>query len=150
MTELKENQKAYWQHFNDFLFKRQSTLKPKRNPLGEQWHVIKLGRRVHLEVVANGKGNRVEVYFTDKKERNERRFALLERDFKDASIREFGSEVKWELMPANKLSKISLIREGKVEFDNNEKRNEQFLWLAETAEKMHSFFEPKLKELDID
>jgi hypothetical protein len=144
MATVKELRLSFWNGFNDHLKKMDSFLEPKEKPLKEQWHTIYLPSReekfpgVHIEVIANNNGNRVELYFNGSRENNKRRFLLLEKACRSRSQKEFG-KIEWNLMTDNDISKVQLVSEV-FKLRDTQTWQEQYKWLRESAEAMQKFF----------
>lgn len=92
-------------------------------------------------------GTQVTVYVGIYEGYNENRLALFDALKQDKTIEEaFGSSFEWLRSPEKRESKIILVREGDVNWEDTDAMNEIHKWCFENLLKLKEVFDPKIKE----
>jgi hypothetical protein len=137
-------QEEYWTGFKQYLKDNGSPLRTQK-PQPFMWYHISIGRSgAHIETVINSRENinRVELILNGPQAKDW--FAALKRSYQ-AEAEGFIGQLIWEENPDSKLSKIYMKNSGNLSDKNSWPA--QFKWLKETAEKIHTFFGPKIRDL---
>lgn len=146
ISELKAQQKRYWEAFRDFLNENSIQIRP-RKPRPQHWTTHSIGRTgMHLAAKVNTseKFVAVELYLSD--ENAKRYFALLEQQ-KSGIEKDFGETLNWELLPDRKGCRIAFY---KTNSDATEEAAwpEQHAWLADALERLDAAFRTRVADLD--
>ncbi len=114
----------------------------------DTWHYFWSRHRGVYYCVRFSGGTQVTVYVSIYERENENRLALFDALEEDkAAIEEaFGSSFEWHRSPEKQESKIMLVREGDVNWEDTDAMNEIHKWCIENLLKLKEVFDLKIKE----
>lgn len=154
VSEHKQLQRKFWTAFKEHMAERHSFVKCQK-PAPQHWTNHAIGRSgLHLASIAsiwnsetNAKGPeiRAELYLNGPNAKAE--FAALEKQ-KDSIERALGFPLKWH-NPENKAI-CRLYTRKETDFRNESLWPQQFEWLRQRLETMHTVFAPLVKALNIE
>jgi hypothetical protein len=134
LSETKLLQLKFWDDFKEFAANKELNLRlRKTNP--QHWYDISFGRTdCHIGLTINSQKNELacEVYIPNSKET----FKEFENHKTEIDI-QLGKLI-WMELPTKKASRIKLLRKG--DFTKQDKWNEYFEWLGETAIRFQDTF----------
>jgi len=141
--ETKLLQQEYWAGLAKVLLDRQSDVVPQKPPL-QHWTNFAVGRsHFSMWAAVDTRKRRLAVGLSCYGSQAKANFHLLEQQKQDIES-EIGQTLEWLLLSERKESKIILrLRDA----DPMEKQDwpRQHLWLAETLERFHKTFTPRVK-----
>ncbi len=140
-------QKQFWEGLRDYMQEAGTFLKLKK-PAPLSWYNIGIGRAgfvMGLGVYTKRKQISCELYITHEKAK--RAFELLENQ-KSGIEEKIGGELEWMKLEEKKASRIVQRKDGN--FQNKSEWQDLFKWLKEKAEKFHTAFSDRVKNLELD
>lgn len=146
LTELQQEQIAYWKGFANYLEESGSDIKT-RSPRASHAMRLAIGRSgFRLEAFRNSRDKRIGVILVISGEDAKAHFKLLEEEKADIEAR-IGDPLEWMEKPGRIRSQIALRWHGEDPTDR-ERWPEQYEWLKENLELFYQVFAPQIKELD--
>lgn len=145
VSELKAQQKRYWEALNEYLVSARAGLKP-RKPRPQHWTTFSIGRAgMHLAAKVNTQGRLLgaELYLRD--ENAKQYFARLEEE-KAAIENEIGEGLSWEPLPERKGCRIALYKSN-ADATNETTWAEQHAWLADALVRLDRAFRGRVAGL---
>ena len=144
LSEVKQQQKTYWEAFKDFMDERRSIVRCQ-NPSPQHWMNMSIGRSgFWLNAKVNSLKSRISVSLNMKTLQGKAVYQYFV-DKKDEIEVEFGSALEWAELPAKNTSIISLTLEG-ADFRERDEWDTQFEWLATNLERLDKTFRKRIKE----
>lgn len=135
----------YWQAMKIY-FESNGTFLKTQKPAPQHWMNFALGRsNFYMASIASFWDGFIKVEMYINTENAKEQFNSLKNHYYESSVVEISKDIKWDELPENKASKISLIKDANPN-DKSDWKN-QFKWFIETLEKFDKFFRPKIKNL---
>lgn len=139
VSELKQQQRRFWQGLRTLLSERKSTVR-SRKVRPQHWSDYSIGRaETWLTATINSQKEYVSVEFNFRGPKDKRWFDELLVDRAEIDARVPG--LSWQRLEGKKQSRIALYREHSDPTDE-ERWTEQQTWLAEKLELFHTVFQP--------
>lgn len=145
LTDTKLLQQEYWAALRELLLDRKGPVKPQK-PLPQHWANFAVGRsNFSLHALVNTQRQVIAANLSCYGDDAKPHFYMLTDD-KEAIEREMGQPLVWEELPNKKVSRISL--ERPADPTNKTDWPTQHEWLADTLERLHRVFAPRVKTLN--
>jgi hypothetical protein len=146
ISELKAQQKRYWEAFRERLKNAASKLRP-RKPRPQHWTTLGIGRAgIHLAAKVNTTEKLIgaELYFGDENAKSY--FQKLEAEKSNIEA-EFGAALSWEPLPDRKGARIAVY---KTDVDPTDETDwaAQHEWLVTSLNNLDGVFRARVSNLD--
>ena len=142
----KQKQLSFWIAFRKKVAESGSNLKP-RKPMPRAYNNIAIGTTgFQISCIINTINNTVGVQIYIRK--NKEAFKALEKD-KERIEKELGEKLNWKFLPEKIASRISLYRPDSV-LDDEDEWDNMIDWIMAKAEKFHSVFSNRIKNLELE
>lgn len=147
LTEIKQQQLAFWSAFRLFMEDRRSTIKcQKGSP--QHWMNISIGKSgFGIRARVNSVKTRLSAEFTISTSASKSTYHYFLSQ-KNEIENDFGSGLEWNELPENKESYIGVFKDG-VDFRNEPDWDSQFNWLATNLEKLDRVFRNRVRTVEI-
>ena len=147
LSNVKQQQLAYWTAFREFLLERKGAIRTQKG-LPQHWMNMAIGRSgFWLAAKVNSNKERIAAAFHCKTFFNKAVYNALYAQ-KEAIENEFGGKLEWNELPENKESYVSIFKDNADIMNESDWLN-QFSWLADNLERLDKVFRKRVKELDI-
>ena len=146
LSERDQRYRTFFQDLIDTLREQHSFTDAHKAQL-QRWYYFPsgYGRRARYGASFYSGGARVEVYLDGDQESNKRLFDQL-NEMAEAIEADIGSGLEWERLDSRKASRISLVRDGSIDDDDNT-RAEIRQWMITNLLKFSDVFGPRLDDL---
>ena len=147
LTEVKQQQLAFWTAFREFMDARKSSVKCQKGS-AQHWMNISIGRSgFGMRARVNSVRSRISAEFTMFTD-NSKDVYYHFLNQKTEIEKDFGSELDWYELPENKESHIGVVKDN-ADFSNQSDWDTQFNWLATNLERLDKVFRDRVKKVDI-
>jgi hypothetical protein len=141
-SSVTKTQFDFWTDFRRCAEESGSKLRyPVPRPKG--WMTINTGGFLYVAIATQ---NRMTVYLAVKGRDRKKNFDLLKAERAEID-KEFGSALKWEVLPHRKESQIQVYHEGKLM--DRSTWPETHKWMLKSLERFHAVFAPRIKRLQL-
>jgi hypothetical protein len=148
LSETKRLQFEYWTKFQQFMRKRQGSLRPQK-PSPKHWMNFAIGRaNFHLFAFTNTIEKRVGVGLVVKGPNAKAHFHLLKNE-KDEIEKEFGQALEWKELPTKIESRV-MLNKSNCDLADTERWDEYCILMAEILETYSRVFKNRIQKLDAD
>lgn len=149
-TELSKTEHTlyeYWSGLIEFMQKRDTKLRlPK--PAAQHWLIFSVGKSYfQIFTRASNRGRQVGAYLCISGPHRLPYFDMMESRYNTQAEQAIGMELDWRRLPDKKESHIELYHD--CDPSNQSDWVNQFEWLNNAVEKLHSFFSPIVRRLDL-
>jgi len=148
ITEVKQQQLAYWTAFRDFMEERRSVVRCQKGA-AQHWMNMSIGRSgFGIRARVNSVKSTISADFTmvTKTSKSVYQHFLSQRE---AIEREYGGALEWHELLDGKESYIGVVRSD-ADFSNEADWQVQFDWLATNLEKFDRVFRNRVRLVTID